>query len=56
MSTSSSPPVISHILETCLYVRDVEKSANFYKSTLDMEPFLITVQTPTLLHNQVDRN
>ncbi|PCG96516.1 Hypothetical protein PENO1_067900 [Penicillium occitanis (nom. inval.)] len=42
MSTSSSPPAISHILETCLYVRDIEKSANFYKSALNMEPFLTT--------------
>ncbi|EED21678.1 conserved hypothetical protein [Talaromyces stipitatus ATCC 10500] len=41
MSTSaSSPPPISHILETCLYVRDIEASTNFYKSALNMEPFL----------------
>ncbi|KAL3707980.1 hypothetical protein TMatcc_005962 [Talaromyces marneffei ATCC 18224] len=42
MKMSTSPPPISHILETCLYVRDIEKSANFYKSALNMEPFLAT--------------
>jgi hypothetical protein len=43
MSTTTTPPPISHILETCLYVRDISASANFYKETFQIEPFLQTV-------------
>ncbi|KAF2180845.1 Glyoxalase/Bleomycin resistance protein/Dihydroxybiphenyl dioxygenase [Zopfia rhizophila CBS 207.26] len=41
MSQSQLPP-ISHVLETCLYVRDVSESAKFYKSVFGREPFQVT--------------
>ncbi|KAJ9654099.1 hypothetical protein H2201_009049 [Coniosporium apollinis] len=41
-STTSSPPPITHILETCLYVRSITKSVDFYKSVLGLQPFLET--------------
>ncbi|KAL2222396.1 Glyoxalase/Bleomycin resistance protein/Dihydroxybiphenyl dioxygenase [Thermoascus aurantiacus ATCC 26904] len=43
MSTDSkSPhlPPLSHILETCLYVRDLKASVKFYRDNFLMEPFL----------------
>lgn len=50
MSTDSkSPhlPPLSHILETCLYVRDLKASVKFYRDNFLMEPFLESVGTPT---------
>ncbi|KAK2765360.1 hypothetical protein FQN54_008206 [Arachnomyces sp. PD_36] len=38
MASSTLPP-ISHILETCLYVKDVPAAAEFYKKALQIEPF-----------------
>ncbi|KAH8698312.1 Glyoxalase/Bleomycin resistance protein/Dihydroxybiphenyl dioxygenase [Talaromyces proteolyticus] len=37
---AAQPPPISHILETCLYVRDVGASVDFYKSVLNSAPFM----------------
>ncbi|KAH0842820.1 hypothetical protein AYO21_10956 [Fonsecaea monophora] len=36
------PPRITHILETCLMVKDVGAATEFYKKVLDVEPFLNT--------------
>ncbi|KIW98296.1 uncharacterized protein Z519_01880 [Cladophialophora bantiana CBS 173.52] len=36
------PPKISHILETCLMVKDVGAATEFYKNVLDVEPFMNT--------------
>lgn len=47
-STTSSPPPITHILETCLYVRSITKSVDFYKSVLGLDPFLETVSLLSL--------
>ena len=41
--TAQKPPVITHILETCLMVKDVSASINFYKSVFSIEPFLNNV-------------
>jgi len=40
---SSSPPPLSHVLETCLYVRDLASSVKFYKDIFQLKPFLDTV-------------
>ncbi|KAB8232479.1 Glyoxalase/Bleomycin resistance protein/Dihydroxybiphenyl dioxygenase [Aspergillus alliaceus] len=37
--TLSTPPPLSHVLETCLYVRDVGMSAKFYEEVLNIVPF-----------------
>ncbi|KAL3493884.1 Glyoxalase/Bleomycin resistance protein/Dihydroxybiphenyl dioxygenase [Aspergillus germanicus] len=34
------PPPLTHILETCIYVRDVEASVKFYQETLGIAPFI----------------
>lgn len=34
-----SAPPLSHILETILYVRDLENSVKFYAETLQVQPF-----------------
>ncbi|KAL2010802.1 hypothetical protein VTN00DRAFT_3520 [Thermoascus crustaceus] len=41
-SKSPSPPLppLSHILETCLYVRDLPASVKFYRDNFLLEPFL----------------
>ncbi|KIY01184.1 uncharacterized protein Z520_02736 [Fonsecaea multimorphosa CBS 102226] len=41
-STSPKPPKISHILETCLMVKDVGAATEFYRNLLDVEPFMNT--------------
>lgn len=41
----SRPPRPSHILETCLYVRDMNKSTTFYTEILGLEP---QIQSPRL--------
>ncbi|KAL1999498.1 hypothetical protein VTN02DRAFT_4428 [Thermoascus thermophilus] len=38
--TTSSLPPLSHVLETCLYVRDLPASVQFYRDNLLLEPFL----------------
>ena len=38
--TSIRPPPISHVLETVLYVKNKEKSADFYKDIMGLKPFL----------------
>ncbi len=45
MASNALPP-ISHVLETCLYVRDVSASVKFYKETFQIQPFLETVRMP----------
>lgn len=37
------PPPITHILETILMVRDMEKSAEFYRTVFNVEPMLSSV-------------
>ncbi|KAL1977624.1 hypothetical protein VTN31DRAFT_483 [Thermomyces dupontii] len=37
--TTSTPPAISHILETILYVNDLEAATAFYQKTLNQAPF-----------------
>ncbi|KAL1968526.1 hypothetical protein VTN77DRAFT_1736 [Rasamsonia byssochlamydoides] len=39
-SSSAALPPLSHVLETCLYVRDVAASARFYREALKVEPFM----------------
>ncbi|KIW34031.1 uncharacterized protein PV07_00833 [Cladophialophora immunda] len=41
-STSPKPPKITHILETCLMVKDVGAATEFYKNVFDVEPFMNT--------------
>ncbi|KAK4940836.1 hypothetical protein LTR10_019108 [Elasticomyces elasticus] len=41
-STISSPPPISHVLETCLMVKDIKNSTSFYGKVFNIEPFLNT--------------
>lgn len=43
--TINRPPPPSHVLETCLYVRDMTKSAAFYQDILGLEP---QIQSPRL--------
>jgi hypothetical protein len=38
-----TPPAITHILETALMVKDVAASTGFYKTVLNVEPFLDNV-------------
>jgi hypothetical protein len=38
-------PAITHVLETCLYVRSIADSVTFYKTVFNLEPFLETVIT-----------
>ena len=38
--TSIRPPSIIHVLETVLYVKNKEKSADFYKDIMGLKPFL----------------
>jgi catechol 2,3-dioxygenase-like lactoylglutathione lyase family enzyme len=35
----SAPPPLSHILETCIYVRDLRDSTKFYRETLGIALF-----------------
>lgn len=42
-SNPSSPPPLSHILETCIYARDLSASVEFYKGIFNIKPFLETV-------------
>ncbi|KAJ9215121.1 hypothetical protein DTO166G4_3199 [Paecilomyces variotii] len=41
-SNPSSPPPLSHILETCIYARDLSASVEFYKGIFNIKPFLET--------------
>ena len=40
------PPAISHVLETCLYVKSITTSVDFYQKLLGVKPFLKTVNPP----------
>src|ERR1700722_7669985 len=40
------PPAISHVLETCLYVKSITTSVDFYQELLGVKPFLSTVNFP----------
>jgi hypothetical protein len=48
ISTTTNPPPapLTHILETCIYVRDIEASARFYQETLNIAPFIESVTPP----------
>lgn len=35
------PPSIDHVVETCLYVDDVETAADWYERVLGLEPFAV---------------
>ena len=39
-------PAISHVLETCLYVKSITTSVDFYQKLLGVKPFLSTVNFP----------
>ncbi|KAL2812946.1 Glyoxalase/Bleomycin resistance protein/Dihydroxybiphenyl dioxygenase [Aspergillus granulosus] len=40
ITTNVFPPPLTHILETCIYVRDIEASSKFYQETLNIIPFI----------------
>ncbi|KAL5049270.1 hypothetical protein BDW71DRAFT_175600 [Aspergillus fruticulosus] len=40
MTTETTPPPLTHLLETCLYVRDVQASRKFYEDALNIKPFM----------------
>jgi hypothetical protein len=42
-TTTNPPPPLTHILETCIYVRDVEASVKFYQEALGIAPFIESV-------------
>lgn len=44
-SNPTSPPPISHILETCIYARDLAASVSFYKDVFNIRPFMETVRS-----------
>ncbi|EXJ55605.1 hypothetical protein A1O7_08533 [Cladophialophora yegresii CBS 114405] len=37
---AQKPPAISHILETCLMVKDIAASTDFYKTVFGIDPFM----------------
>jgi predicted lactoylglutathione lyase len=37
------PPPVTHVLETCLMVKDIKASTEFYKTTFNLDPFMDTV-------------
>ena len=39
------PPPITHILETCLMVKDIAASTKFYKDVFNVEPFMSSVSS-----------
>ncbi|KAL5340190.1 Glyoxalase/Bleomycin resistance protein/Dihydroxybiphenyl dioxygenase [Aspergillus crustosus] len=39
-TNTTSPPPLTHILETCVYVRDLRASSDFYQTALNIKPFL----------------
>jgi hypothetical protein len=43
------PPPITHILETCLMVKDIRASVDFYQDVFSIKPFLDTVSTKSSL-------
>lgn len=43
-STPPPPPAISHILETILYVNDLEAATAFYQKALNQTPFFESVK------------
>jgi predicted enzyme related to lactoylglutathione lyase len=54
MATENNPPPLTHVLETCLYVRDIQASRKFYEDVLNIKPFMQSVCppfTPTMLGN-----
>ncbi|KAL4752257.1 hypothetical protein BDW72DRAFT_192202 [Aspergillus terricola var. indicus] len=40
MATENSLPPLTHVLETCLYVRDIQASRKFYEDVLSIKPFM----------------
>lgn len=49
------PPTITHILETCLSVRSMSESAEFYKKVLGLEPFLEAVSSLSTYPNPLPK-
>jgi len=43
MASAASLPPFSHVLETCLYVRNMSESVKFYCETFGIEPFAESV-------------
>jgi catechol 2,3-dioxygenase-like lactoylglutathione lyase family enzyme len=44
---ATSLPKLSHVLETCLYVRSAPKSAAFYQKIFGVKPHLVNVSRST---------
>lgn len=40
---ASTPPALTHVLETCLYVKDMQTAAEFYENKLGLKPYLRAV-------------
>ncbi|KAL4739918.1 Glyoxalase/Bleomycin resistance protein/Dihydroxybiphenyl dioxygenase [Aspergillus similis] len=40
MASETTPPPLTHVLETCLYVRDIQASRKFYEDVLNSKPFM----------------
>ncbi|KAL4755624.1 VOC family protein [Aspergillus foveolatus] len=40
MATENNLPPLTHVLETCLYVRDIQASKKFYEDVLNIKPFM----------------
>ncbi len=47
LATANRPPAVTHVLETCLMMKDVPAATEFYKDILSVEPFLISVSIPS---------
>ena len=44
MSSSTDNPLpLSHVLETCLYVKSAPKAAEFYANAFGVKPVFVTV-------------
>ncbi|KAJ0426691.1 Glyoxalase/Bleomycin resistance protein/Dihydroxybiphenyl dioxygenase [Aspergillus carlsbadensis] len=39
-TATNPPPPLTHVLETCIYVRDVAASVQFYQEALNIAPFI----------------
>ena len=48
--TTEAPPPLSHILETILYVRDLEIASKFYRDAFNVNPVVeIPVRMPCFM-------
>jgi hypothetical protein len=46
---AQKPPAITHILETCLMVKDIAAATDFYKNIFGIDPFLNNVSLDPIL-------